>query len=183
MIWQRSHRADPRALPLANRHYNRQKPDSPQFVPPGACLVLLALDERALWVSSHPKAQYVKHQWAGAWVNTLFRNEGSGKASELILQTLSVTRFFWTQVPPLGMVSFVDERYIIPKKNPGWCYLKAGFSVAGRTQGGLLCLQILPNQMPPPEPPAGHPWPLQFDPTPAQVVRRAEDFSRSEHPF
>src|SRR5690242_7545534 len=50
--WYLSHRADPRAVPLADRHYNRQKPGTPQFVPPGRCLVLLTADAGALWVTS-----------------------------------------------------------------------------------------------------------------------------------
>ena len=65
MKWHLSHRADKRALPLANRHYNRQSPNSPQFVPPGRCLVLLTQDTGALFVSSWPLAAYVKHAWAG----------------------------------------------------------------------------------------------------------------------
>ena len=40
MRWTLSYRADPRAKVLADRHYNRQNPDSDQFVPPGKCLVL-----------------------------------------------------------------------------------------------------------------------------------------------
>ena len=32
----------------------------------------------------------------------------------------------------------------------GWTYLKAGFVVAGETQGGLLALQLLPERMPEP---------------------------------
>lgn len=43
MIWQLSDRADPEARRIADRHYNRQKPGTPQFVPPGRCLVLKAL--------------------------------------------------------------------------------------------------------------------------------------------
>ncbi len=39
MIWHISHRADPFARDIADRHYNRQKIGSPQFVPPGRCLV------------------------------------------------------------------------------------------------------------------------------------------------
>ena len=41
MNWRLSHRADPEARVLADRHYNRQKPGTPQFVPPGRCLVLV----------------------------------------------------------------------------------------------------------------------------------------------
>jgi hypothetical protein len=42
MLWTRSQRFDKDCLPLADRHYNRQKPGSPQFVPPGRCVVLKA---------------------------------------------------------------------------------------------------------------------------------------------
>ena len=77
MSWRKSFRFDPRALPIADRHYNRQKPGSPQFVPPGSCLVFLTPAADALWVSSRPKAEYVKHDWPGAWVNSCFRNESS----------------------------------------------------------------------------------------------------------
>jgi hypothetical protein len=40
-----SHRADHRALPLADRHYNRQKPGTPQFVPPGRCMGMLLFSQ------------------------------------------------------------------------------------------------------------------------------------------
>lgn len=59
MRWVVSDRFDPRALPLADRHYNRQKVGSNQFVPPGSCLVLLTPNADALWVTSAPLAQYV----------------------------------------------------------------------------------------------------------------------------
>jgi hypothetical protein len=65
MYWNISYRADPKALPIADRHYNRQKPGTPQFVPPGRCLVLLTENADALWVSSWPFAEYVKHAWGG----------------------------------------------------------------------------------------------------------------------
>jgi hypothetical protein len=82
--WRLSYRADPAALGLADRHYNRQKIGSPQFVPPGRCLVLLTADRSALWVTSWPFAEHVKHAWAGAFVNSLFRNEGGHLSSDLI---------------------------------------------------------------------------------------------------
>jgi hypothetical protein len=59
--WIVSHRADKEALPLADRHYNRQKVGSPQFVPPGRCLVLLSECKKALWVTTFPFAEYVHH--------------------------------------------------------------------------------------------------------------------------
>jgi len=147
--WRLSDRFDPAALPLADRHYNRRKPGSPQFVPPGRCLVLLAEDRTALWVTSAPFAQYIRHAWPGAWVNTLFRNEGGGLSSDLIRHAVAHTRDRWRQVPDLGMVTFVDASKI-RSANPGCCYRKAGFRHVGFTQGGLHVFQMLPADMPPP---------------------------------
>lgn len=143
-----SNRFDRRALPLADRHYNRQKPGSPQFVPPGRCLVLLTDDCRALWVSSWPLAEYTKHAWAGAWVNTLFRKECDGRASDYIRKAVAATRYLWGEPPSLGMVTFIDEHKVRHKRDPGRCYLRAGFKLAGRTRGGLLALKIAPGDMP-----------------------------------
>jgi len=151
MLWHLSHRADPRAIPIADRHYNRQKIGSPQFVPPGRCLVLLTENADALWVTSWPFAEYVKHAWAGAWVCSCFRNESPHLASELIRQALAATRWYWGDPPDLGMVTFVDTRQVRRKRDPGRCYLRAGFQRAGWTAGGLLALTIQPQEMPAPE--------------------------------
>jgi hypothetical protein len=146
--WRLSHRADPEARIVADRHYNRQKPGTPQFVPPGRCLVLLAPGP-CLWVTSWPFAEYVRHAWAGAWVCSAFRREGGDVvASELIRQAVAVTRWRWPDVPDLGMVTFVDADQVRPKRDPGRCYLRAGFRVAGHTKGGLVALQLLPADMP-----------------------------------
>lgn len=66
-------RFDRAGVRLADRHYSRRKPGSPQFVKPGRCLVLITPDEDALWVTSWPFAEYVRHAWAGAWEPVLFR--------------------------------------------------------------------------------------------------------------
>ncbi len=150
MTWLISNRFDREALPLADRHYNRRKVGSPQFVPPGRCIVLK--QERALWVTSWPFAQYVRHAWAGAWVNSLFRSEGAGKASDLILEAVAITRSIW-QPPELGMITFVDAKHVKPTMVRGvpihgFCYLKAGFKHVGFTKGGLWAWQLLPDDMP-----------------------------------
>ena len=150
MIWTPSNRADPRALRLADRHYSRQKPGSSQFVPPGRCLVMITACERALWVTSWPFAEYVKHEWAGAWVCSLFRNEGAGLSSDLIWQAVAATRAHW-DAPPLGIVTFVDSQKVRRKRDPGRCFLKADWRHVGQTKGGLEAFQQLPDDMPPAE--------------------------------
>jgi len=129
--WYLSHRFDARALPLADRHYNRRKVGSPQFVPPGRCLVLLTAAADALWVTSWPFAEYVRHAWPGAWVNSLFRNESPELASELIREAVAATRAMWPEVPTLGLITFVDAAKVRHKRDPGRCYLKAGFRRVG----------------------------------------------------
>lgn len=150
--WRLSDRADSAALPLADRHYNRRKPGSPQFVPPGRCLVLLTQDRTALWVTSWPFAQFVLHEWGGAWVNSLFRNEGPALSSELIRHAVAHTRDRWPLVPALGMVTFIDASKVRRKRDPGRCYRKAGFRHVGFTQGGLYAFQMLPADVPESEP-------------------------------
>ena len=157
MPWYVSHRADPNALPLADRHYSRQKPGTPQFVPPGRCFVLLSLDHSALWVTSWPFAQYVRHAWAGARMNSFFRNEGQMLSSDLIRAAVAATRAHWPEVPPLGLVTFVDARKTKKKRDPGRCYRKAGFRHVGFSKGGLWAFQLLPEEMPLPLPA----WPDQ----------------------
>jgi len=149
MRWLLSDRADPRALPIADRHYNRQKPGTPQFVPPGRCLVLLTAEADALWVTSWPFAEYTKHAWAGAWVNSCFRNESRHLSSELIAEAVAATRWYWGDAPELGIVTFIDRKKTKPKAHPGYCYRIAGWKEVGRTKvSDLVALQQLPSEMP-----------------------------------
>jgi hypothetical protein len=156
MRWCMSHRADVAARVIADRHYNRQKVGTPQFVPPGRCLVLLSDDAKAFWITSWPFAEYVKHAWAGAWVCSAFRSEGAGRASDLIEDAVSATRDYFGEPPELGMVTFIDRSQVTPTKvhgveTWGWTWKRSGFREVGETKGGLLALQLLPNDMPAPK--------------------------------
>jgi hypothetical protein len=164
MDWILSHRADTPSRLIADRHYNRQKPGTPQFVPPGRCLVLRT--EGAVWVSSWPFAEYVHHAWPGAWVNSCFRRESGTRASDLIRMALAATRWMWIDVPTIpwshageagvvGMVTFIDRSKVRHKRDYGRCYLRAGFRVIGETKAGLLALGIAACDMPPAEQPLG----------------------------
>lgn len=155
MIWTKSNRADQKAREIADRHYNRQKPGTKQFVPPGRCLVLYTETDtgKAFWVTSFPYTEYVKHEWAGAWVCSAFRNEGAGIASELIRDAVSATREYFGEPPELGMITFIDTKKVQPtyiRGCPTWgrSYILAGFDYVGQTKAGLLAFQLLPEKMP-----------------------------------
>lgn len=157
MRWAISYRNDPKARVIADRHYNRQSVGAPGFVPPGRCVVLLHRDENALWITSWPFPEFVHHAWPGAWVCSAFRNESPDLSSELILEAIAATRSIW-EPPPLGMVTFVNPAKVRRKRDPGRCFLRAGFKPVGATRRrGYLAFQLLPENMPQPNPPLGVP--------------------------
>ena len=119
-------------------------------MPPGRCYVLKSVCLQAVWVTSWPFAEYVRHAWAGAWMNSFFRNEGAGLSSELIREAVAATLHHWPDAPELGLVTFVDAHKTRRKRDPGRCYLRAGFRHIGFTKGGLYALQMLPSEMPKP---------------------------------
>jgi len=144
-FWHISHRADPRAAALADRHYSRQKPGTPQFVAPGRCIVLLTEQTDALWVSSWQYPKFVKHDWPGAWVCSLFRNESNLLSGKLIRSAVAATRWIWGKPPRQGMITFINPRRVRHKRDFGRCFRKAGFQPEGQTKRGLIVLR-LPNQ-------------------------------------
>lgn len=170
MKWKLSNRFDPAAAAIADRHYSRQKIGSPQFVPPGRCMVLTAgHPARALWVTSWQFARFTKHEWAGMWVCSIFRNEGAGLSSDLIIQAVAATRWYsdhgplsWrgATAPSGGMITFVKPS-AIKSRNPGYCFKKAGFRLVGQTKMQRLpALQLRLSDMPQPIQPIGSTRPL-----------------------
>lgn len=155
MRWQISHKFDPPSVALADRHYSRQTVGSPQFVTPAPQIVLRTPDSLAVWVTTWPR--FAQHAWLGAWMCNIFRNEGAGLSSELIREAVAATRWHFGEPPTLGMVTFIDEGKVRRKRDPGRCFLRAGFvRLAERTKiNGLIVLQMLPHVMPEPDAPIG----------------------------
>ena len=84
-----------------------------------------------------------------------FRNEGDVLSSTLIREALAATRWKYPTLPSLGMITFVNREKTRAKKNPGYCFIKAGFTPCGRTKGGLYALQMLPDTFPRADQPIG----------------------------
>lgn len=150
-MWQLANSCDPAGRELADRHYNRQKVGSSRFVPPGRCHVL-TIPGKAVWATSWPFGEYVRHRWPGAWVCSIFRSEGAGKASDLIRDAIASTAAKYP-VPDLGMVTFINREKVAPIKVRGvetWgrTWRLAGFEPDGETEGGLLAFRLPPENMP-----------------------------------
>jgi hypothetical protein len=147
--WLLSHRYDAVAAALADRHYSRRKHGAPQFSPPGKLIVLVT--DGAAWTTIGQAHQ--KHRWPGAWMNSLFRRERGPLASLLIREACAASRALWGDPPAVGMVSFVDAAKVRAKRDPGYCYLKAGFERDGETSHGLLAFRLPADRFPPAEQP------------------------------
>jgi hypothetical protein len=164
MRWEHCTPFDSRALALANRHYPREKPESPQFLMPGRKIVLVTPAGDALWAVCYPR--HAQHEWPGTWWNTAFRNENRGAlSSELVREAIAATRYLarviyaWGEPPELEhpVITMIDEQAVRPKRDPGRCYLRAGFEPIGRTsERDYLVLGIAGAKLPAAAPPLGH---------------------------
>lgn len=147
--WQLAHRATKAARMVADRHYSRQTIGSSQFVPPGRCLVLMTPEADAYWVTSFPFQEFVRHAWGGAWICSAFRNESPHLSSLMIREAVAITRWYFGEPPePHGFVSFIDTTKVRKKRDFGRCYIKAGWHRVEDTKGGLITMQLLPQEIP-----------------------------------
>lgn len=161
MNWMVTHQYDSRAARLADRHYSRQRPGTPKFTPPGRKLVLITEDASAVWVTSWPFAEYVKRDYADAWICTIFRNESPILSSLLIQEALAVTRWKYGEPPESGMITMVDAAQV-QCEIPGYCFKRAKFKHVGFTKrAGLHILQITPAKMPESAAPRDALWPME----------------------
>jgi hypothetical protein len=171
MNWIVTNTVDPAVRVLADRHYSRQTPGSRRFVQSGKCLVLkvpggrtewaaLVLNGKVVsaeqveaaqagWVTHWPIAEYVRHAWAGAWMNQFFHNESDILASTLIKEALIKTVQEWGDPPDLGLVTMVDPTKVKRSRKIGFTYLKAGFEHVGETKSPpkKMVFQITPDKI------------------------------------
>ena len=134
-------------------------------MPTGSCVVLHANvnGQEAVWGTSFPKEEFTHHEWAGAWMCSIFRNETAVRASSMIRDAVAATRFHYGSPPEKGMMTFVDEAAVRDKSHPGHAFIIAGFRVVGKTRRReFLALQLRPEKMPAARPALGMQQRLSF---------------------
>lgn len=131
-VWTRRHRFDRAAVSIADRHYSREKPGTPQVGGPGFLLVFVTPCEKAAWFSKRhdPKLFEGKRSRTTAdgfqgYRCGLFRNESDHRASDLIRAAVALTERFWGP-SPYGWLTYVDKSKIA-SENPGYCFKEAGW--------------------------------------------------------
>jgi hypothetical protein len=104
------------------------------YVGPGEKEVLISPDALALFVWR--KFRSMDHQ-AGVCC-AVFRNEGAGLSSDLIRAADSIA---WARWPGERLYAYVDPNKTRRKRDPGRCFLRAGWQHWGWSKGGLRILE------------------------------------------
>lgn len=156
--WMQVSESDPRALALVDGwhpaaagqpHYSRQNPGSPTFTGNGRSIVLVTLDGLAVWSVVYQRLNgYENDDGSDAemrWRCNVFRRVGGGRASDLIRAAVDATRVAWLSrygaLPAVPMTTEVDPGRVRRKRDPGRCFIRAGWQVIGETSKGLVRLE------------------------------------------
>jgi hypothetical protein len=139
-MWQVVGKMHPVAAALADGHYSRRKPGTPQFMPPGQTLILLREDATAVfgWWRPHPASGLKSMNGYDGRTCTIFRNTGRGLSSQLILEAECMLQFSH-DIGPDGLLTYVFDRKV-RSENPGYCFKCAGYNAIGRSADGRKTL-------------------------------------------
>lgn len=157
-MWHAVRRTDRRAVALADRHYSRQTPGAPEFLNSGQTLTLLTDDGLSLWGVLHNRDPWAMvnegvERWR--WRCAIFRNEPPpGRDRPAIESSLLVREATWRTfewwarhygaVPSVPLTTEVDPSKTRRKRDPGRCFLRAGWTRTGVVDG-LVVLQSPPE--------------------------------------
>jgi hypothetical protein len=161
--WRLSSSSDRRALDVVDGtgicfgqgpHYSRRTPGSKTFTGVGREIVLVTDCGRAVWACVRQRTPCAAGTGAsrgreGAtdskprylWRNMMFRNLGAGLSSDLIVAALEATYREWARrygaLPAERLRTEIDVRQV-KSKNPGFCYLMAGWERGERRNDKLF---------------------------------------------
>jgi hypothetical protein len=140
--WVVSHKFDRRGAELADGHYSRRTVGSPQFMPPGQTLILVARDGASLfgWWRPHPRSGIKAMNGLDGWTCTIFRRTGGARASDMILEAETILSARQS-CGPSGLLTYVWDAKV-SSANPGFCFKRAGWHVAGNA---YCCVEMRPR--------------------------------------
>jgi len=165
-VWRLSSSSDRAALDVVDGtgvcaghgpHYSRRTPGSKTFTGVGQEIVLVTRCGRAVWaclrqktpVAGGPGRSRPDANARYVWRNMMFRNLGAGLSSDLIRDALEMTYAAWQSrygsLPPERLRTEVDVR-LVASRNPGYCYMMAGWT-RGEVKRGKLFLYAPPPRL------------------------------------
>lgn len=140
-LWIPIRDGDPTAMSIFKRHYTaRRQRRIEQFIGPGEKMALITPDARAIFAWR----KFISDTGETGVNCAVFRNEGTSlaRSSELIVEA---KRIAWERWPGERLYTYVDPRKVKHKRDPGRCFIRAGFRKCGTTKEGKLILESFPN--------------------------------------
>jgi hypothetical protein len=133
-VWIQIRDGNPMAIALHKRHYSKREYKDGRsvnrIVGPGERIVLITQDAKAVFVWRKFKSM---NKQTG--INcAVFRNEGAGLSSELILEAEKFAAIKW---PGERLYTYVNPGKV-KSNNPGYCFQRAGWRKTGMTKKRLL---------------------------------------------
>ena len=135
-------------------HYSRRTPGSKTFTGVGQEVVLVTACGRAVWAcvrqktpmavgsgASRGRVGQTDQQARYLWRNMMFRNLGAGLSSTLIKEAYAMTLIEWRRrygcLPDERLRTEIGIRQVA-SRNPGYCYLMAGWEKGAIRNGKLF---------------------------------------------
>ena len=131
-------RGDPDGRALADRHYSRQTPGAVGWSPPGEHFAIVSPDQ---WVWAAVRG--LDPAGAMRWRVTIFRREAGPRASDIVRLATDATFASWTRrgllpMPAEALTTEVNPGRVRHKRDPGRCFLRAGWRRIGVSRRGLV---------------------------------------------
>ncbi len=147
-LWWLTKDGDRDCLELYERHYSCYRYADgrarKQFVGPGEKVVLRTKLADAMFVWR----KFIDDSGQEGINCAVFRNESTHTSSRLIRQADAIADCLW---PDSRHYTYVNAKEV-KSRNPGFCFIKAGWRKCGFTKRGLLILERIPNGTKSPEP-------------------------------
>ena len=141
MNWIVGQDGEPELYAMYRRHYSARKnirPKTMQFVGPGQHIVLTLPDRSALFVWR----KFTDASGQKGINCSIFRNESRLLSSDLIGEADAIADFCW---PGERHYTYVRAS-AVKSRNPGWCFICAGWQRCGYTKAGLFILERATSQ-------------------------------------
>ncbi len=137
--WIKIKDADATARSIFDRHYSRYKyadgRKSAKFIGPGQYMLLITQDARAIFAWR----KFISADGQTGVSCCIFRNEGteSGLSSDLIKAAMKLA---WERWPGERLFTYIDPRKVRAKRDPGRCFIRAGWKQCGVTKARKLLI-------------------------------------------
>lgn len=140
-LWWITLDGDATGFEMYNRHYSSRKSRGKQkqrlFVGPGTKRVFRTWEGDAFFVWRN----FIDDSGQEGICCSFFRNESPHLSSELIRQACLIADALW---PGRRRYTEVDPQEV-RSRNPGYCFLVAGWRRCGHTRSGKLVLEYVPE--------------------------------------